>query len=273
MSAVDKLFAQLRERGEKAFIPFITAGDPNLQATSQLLKSLVDRGSHLCEVGIPYSDPIADGPVIQSSYTRVLKSGIGLEDIFQMLQQTAPALAAPVITMVSHAIIHRRGIANYVESAKQAHVSGLIVPDLPVEESSELQTICRDADMSLIQLITPNTPPDRVDQIIAATTGFIYYVSVVGITGERLKLPQEVLENVQSLRAKTDLPVCIGFGISTPDHIRMLAPVADGIIVGSAIVRRYGSTKVTSAGEKLDADSLKEVETYVESLTAALAAC
>ena len=273
MSAVDELFTQLRARGEKAFIPFITAGDPNLQATSQLLAALVAQGSHLCEVGIPYSDPSADGPVIQASYTRVLKSGIGLEDIFQMLQKTVPALAAPVVTMVSHSIIHRRGPANYVEAAKQAHVSGLIVPDLPVEESSELQAICRDADMSLIQLITPNTPPNRAEQIIAATTGFIYYVSVVGITGERQKLPQEILESVQSLQAKTSLPVCIGFGISTPDHIRMLAPVADGIIVGSAIVRRFGSTPIKADAAGMDPETLKEVEAYVKTLTAALAAC
>ncbi|MDG2409129.1 MAG: tryptophan synthase subunit alpha [Pirellulales bacterium] len=273
MSAVDELFTQLRERGEKAFIPFITAGDPNLQATSQLLTALVAQGSHLCEVGIPYSDPIADGPVIQASYTRVLNSGVGLDHIFEMLQQTVPSLAAPVVTMVSHAIIHRRGLAKYVAAAKQSHVSGLIVPDLPVEESSDLQAICSDADISLIQLITPNTPPDRVEQIVEATTGFIYYVSVVGITGERQKLPQEILESVQVLRTKTKLPVCIGFGISTPDHIRMLAPVADGIIVGSAIVRRYGSTIMKGGATGMDADALQEVEAYVKTLTATLAAC
>ena len=275
MSEVDTLFNRLRQRGEKAFIPFITAGDPNLRATSQLLSALVAHGSHLCEIGIPYSDPIADGPVIQASYTRVLNSGIGLDDIFQMLKQTAPALAAPMVTMVSHAIIHRRGLANYVSAAKEAHVSGLIVPDLPVEESGDLATICKAEDLSLIQLITPNTPPDRVERIIEATTGFIYYVSVVGITGERQTLPEETLESVQSLREKSDLPICIGFGISTPEHVRLLAPVADGIIVGSAIVRRYSGALPAAAGQdaEMDADAVREVAAYVETLTHALATC
>lgn len=271
MSAVDELFTKLQARGEKAFIPFITAGDPNLNATSQLLTTLVDQGCHLCEVGIPYSDPIADGPVIQASYTRALEAGVRLEDIFQMLEKTAPTLKAPVLTMVSHAIVHRRGPADYVASAQRAGVSGMIVPDLPVEESGELLAICRSADMSLIQLITPNTPPDRAEQIIAATSGFIYYVSVVGITGERQTLPEEIVKSVEDLRAKTSLPICVGFGISTPEHIRMLAPVADGIIVGSAIVKRFTST--AAAPSSVDSDALREVETYIATLTAALAAC
>lgn len=271
MSAVDTLFTELKARGEKAFIPFITAGDPNLQATSQLLGALVGQGAHMCEVGIPYSDPIADGPVIQASYTRVLEAGVRLEEIFQMLEQTTPTLGAPILTMVSHAIVHRRGVADYVESARNAGVAGLIVPDLPVEESAELRAICGSADMSLIQLITPNTPPDRAEQIIEATSGFIYYVSVVGITGERQTLPEQLVENVESLREKTSLPICIGFGISTPEHIRMLSPVADGVIVGSAIVKRFAQK--TACDSTNHSDALREVEAYIKTLTTTLAAC
>ncbi len=271
MSAVDDLFAQLKARGEKAFIPFITAGDPSLETTSRVLQSLVSQGAHMCEVGIPYSDPIADGPVIQASYTRVLEDGIRLEQILQMLRETTPSLKAPVLTMVSHAIVYRRGMGEYVEAAKEAGVAGLIVPDLPVEESDELQAICRSADMSLIQLITPNTPPARTEQIIAATSGFIYYVSVVGITGERQSLPNELVKNVESLRAKTSLPICIGFGISTPEHIRMLAPVADGIIVGSAIVKRL--SKASRSDSQDDSKALEEVDAYAKTLTSALASC
>jgi len=272
MSAVDTLFAKLKKNGSKAFIPFIAAGDPNLKATGEILSALVERGCHLCEVGIPYSDPIADGPVIQASYTRVLEAGIQLEDIFGMLKKTVPSLGAPVITMSSHAIIHRRGAENYIEMAKKSGISGLIVPDLPVEESGDLQAICRDADMSLIQLITPNTPPDRADRIVAAASGFIYYVSIVGITGERQNLPEKILESVGALRQKTDLPICIGFGVSTPDHIRMLAPVADGIIVGSAIVRRFAATP-TEGESGIDPKTLSDVMAYIETLTEALAAC
>ena len=240
-----------------------------------LMHAMVEAGADIIELGVPVSDPMADGPVIQASYTRVLNSGIGLDDIFKMLRETAPSLTAPVVTMVSHAIIHRRGLANYVSAAKEAHVSGLIVPDLPVEESGDLAAICKAEDVSLIQLITPNTPPDRVERIIEATTGFIYYVSVVGITGERQSLPEETLESVQSLREKSDLPICIGFGISTPEHVRLLAPVADGIIVGSAIVRRYSGALPVAAGKdaEMDADAVREVAAYVETLTHALAAC
>ena len=268
MSAVDRLFEELRTRGQKAFIPFITAGDPDLDFTSTLLKALVRQGSHLCEVGIPYSDPIADGPVIQESYTRALSAGVALSDIFEMLRQTTPELAAPVVTMVSHAIIYRQGLRKYVETAKQCGVAGLIVPDLPVEESGALQEICQEEDLSLIQLVTPNTPRDRALRIVAASSGFIYYVSVVGITGERKQLPEFLHENVGWLREQTDLPICIGFGISSPEHIRILAPIADGLIVGSAIVRRMAHD-----GEQSGSTVLQDVEEYVKTLIEATAGC
>jgi tryptophan synthase alpha chain len=265
MSAVDELFLKLKGSGQKAFMPFITAGDPDLDWTSRLLAALVRQGSHLCELGIPYSDPIADGPVIQASYTRALAGGVNLSDIFSMLERTTPELSAPLVTMVSHAIVYRQGLKQYVDRAKQSGVAGLIVPDLPVEESDELQEICRGEDLSLIQLVTPNTPRDRALQIAACSSGFIYYVSVVGITGERQQLPDELLDNVRWLRKHTELPICIGFGISSPEHIRMLSPVADGLIVGSAIVRR-----IAACGVQSHQTVLQELEDYVKSLVEAV---
>jgi tryptophan synthase alpha chain len=230
-------------------------------------------------VGIPYSDPIADGPVIQASYTRALDKKVKLAQILKMLGEVTGAststshrrdagatstLAAPVVTMVSYAIIYRHGLAKYVADAQAAGVAGAIVPDLLVEEAGELAAICQAADFSLIQLVTPTTPRERAVRIAQTSTGFLYYVSVTGITGERTELPPALLENVSWLRTKTDLPICIGFGISRPEHVKLLYPAADGLIVGSAIVRR-----VAEAASQPRPAVLKDVGEYAASLLAA----
>ena len=264
MSAIDDLFHKLRKENRKAFMPFLTAGDPDLDFTAAALAELVSRGSSLCEVGIPYSDPIADGPVIQASYSRALARRIKLVDILGMLSRVTPTLAAPVVTMVSYAIIYRHGLARYVADAQAAGVAGAIVPDLLVEESDELAAICRAADFSLIQLVTPTTSRERALRIARASSGFVYYVSVTGITGERNELPPDLLESVAWLRERTELPICIGFGISRPEHVRRLAPVADGLIVGSALVRR-----IADVGEKSREEVLRDLGEYAASLIAA----
>jgi tryptophan synthase alpha chain len=265
MTAIDQLFSNLRRDKRKALMPFITAGDPDLAFTAAVLKEVIGRGSHLCEVGIPYSDPIADGPVIQASYTRALAHRIKLADILETLDEVASHVNAPLVTMVSYAIVYRHGLQKYVDDAANHGLAGLIVPDLPVEESPQLAAICRKRDISLIQLVTPTTPRDRAIRIAETSDGFLYYVSVAGITGERTVLPPELVDNVGWLRTQTDLPICIGFGISQPEHVRLLAPVADGLIVGSAIVRRIGT-----AAEKPRDQVLREVGDYVAELLAAL---
>jgi len=265
MSAIDTLFGQLRASGRKALMPFLTAGDPDLGFTAKLIRTLAARGCHLFELGIPYSDPIADGPVIQASYTRALEGGIRLEAIFDMLGPLTGDVPTPIVTMVSYSIIHRHGLERYVARAKASGVAGAIVPDLPVEESGPLCDVCRREDFSLIQLVTPTTPRDRALWIAERTTGFIYYVSVTGITGERAALPVELVESVMWLRGQTELPICIGFGISRAEHVRMLAPVADGLIVGSAIVRR-----MAEAAQKPREKVLDEIDSYVAELLAAM---
>jgi tryptophan synthase alpha chain len=265
MSAIDKQFAQLRAAGRKAFMPFITAGDPDLDFTAAVIRELAARGANLCELGIPYSDPIADGPVIQASYTRALDKKIKLAGILKTLEKLTPGLTAPIVTMVSYAIIYRHGLEKYVTDAKASGVAGAIVPDLPVEEAGPLADICRRQDFSLIQLITPTTPRDRALKIAQQTTGFIYYVSITGITGERTALPRSILDSVAWLRSQTPLPICIGFGISRPEHVRMLSPVADGLIVGSAIVRR-----MSDADKKPRQEVLKEIGDYAAELMAAM---
>jgi tryptophan synthase alpha chain len=243
VNRIDTQFAQLKNEGRRALMPFVTAGDPDLSTTALLISELVRRGAHLVEVGIPYSDPIADGPVIAASYHRALEHGVKVAHIFQTLRMlraegSAGINEVPLVSMVSYAIVHRIGVDRYLNDAVTAGLDGLIVPDLPVEESAGLIEKAASRGLSLIQLITPTTPRERALQIARSTTGFVYYVSVAGITGERKGVPAELVETVSWLRSQTDLPICIGFGISDPDQVRQLAPVADGLIVGSAIVRR-----------------------------------
>jgi tryptophan synthase alpha chain len=265
MSAVDQVFRELKAAGRKAFMPFVTAGDPDLEFTAALLRELAGRGAHLCELGIPYSDPIADGPVIQASYTRALARKIRLDDILTTVRGVTADVKSPLLTMVSYATIHRRGPERYVADAQAAGVAGAIVPDLPVEEAQGLAKLCAPLGFSLVQLIAPTTSRERALRIAENTTGFIYYVSVTGITGERQELPAELLDSVAWLREQTPLPVCIGFGISQPEHVRRLAPVADGVIVGSAIVRR-----VAEAGDRPRAQVLAEIGDFVATLIQAL---
>ena len=230
-----------------------------------VLAELQRRACSLCEIGVPYSDPIADGKVIQASYTRALESEVTLADILAKIGQTAPQLSMPLVTMVSFAIVNRVGAEEYINAAKASGITGVTIPDLPVEESEALAEFCANADFSLIQLVAPTTPRERAIRIAKTSSGFLYYISVTGITGERQELPRELLDNVRWLKTQTDLPICIGFGISRPEHIRRLVPVADGLIVGSAIVRR-----IAEAETRPRLEVIKEVGDYVAGLVEAI---
>jgi tryptophan synthase alpha chain len=265
MTNIDTLFAQLRTSGKKALMPFVTAGDPDLQFTAEVIRELDRRGCTMCEVGVPYSDPIADGPVIQASYTRALEHKIKVKEILAMLAKVSGEVKMPLVTMISFAIIHRYGLERFVQDAKAAGVSGAIVPDLLVDEAEKFSAVCKAADFNLIQLVTPTTPRERALRIANSSSGFLYYVSIAGITGERTQLPADLVENVAWLKSQTKLPICIGFGISSAEHVKLLKPVSDGLIVGSAIVRR-----VAEAATRDRSEVLKEVGQYVTSLLAAL---
>jgi tryptophan synthase alpha chain len=271
MNRIDALFSRLRTEKRRALMPFVTAGDPDLATTALLIAELINRGAHLIEVGIPYSDPIADGPVIAASYHRALEREVKVAHIFQTLRTlraegSASFNETPLVSMVSYAIIHRLGTDRYLNDAATAGLDGLIVPDLPVEESAALMEKATRRGFKLIQLITPTTPRERAVQIARSTTGFVYYVSVAGITGERTGLPVDLVETVAWLRTQTDLPICIGFGISGPDQVRQLAPVADGLIVGSAIVRR-----LAEAINRPRAEVVREIGQFVGALAQVLA--
>jgi tryptophan synthase alpha chain len=243
MNPIDALFQRLRSEKRKAFIPFATAGDPSLEVTAAVVRKLAESGASLIEIGFPYSDPIADGPVIQGSYTRALDRGVRIDDIFACTRRLAadPALASraiPLVGMVSYSLVLRRGPEKFLDQAKAGGLSGVIVPDLPVEEAAELARQAAERDFKLIQLVTPTTPRERAAKIARLSTGFLYCVSATGITGERDRLPDQLLDNLRWLRQQTDLPLCVGYGISRPEHVRLLQGVADGVIVGSALVRR-----------------------------------
>jgi tryptophan synthase alpha chain len=264
MNPIDALFAKLRAEKRKAFIPFVGAGDPDLTATAALVRELARRGAGLVEIGFPYSDPIADGPVIQASYTRALAKGVRVEDVFRCVRDLGSA-GVPLVGMVSYSIVHRRGPESFLKQAHEAGFSGAIVPDLPIDEAEGMAKLAAARDFKLIHLVTPTTPRERAVQIAKLSTGFLYCVSTTGITGERDRLPAELVDQLAWLRKQTDLPLCVGFGISKPEHVTALREVADGVIVGSAIVRR-----VEQAASRPISEVVREVGELAQSLAGAL---
>ncbi|HZZ77439.1 MAG TPA: tryptophan synthase subunit alpha [Gemmataceae bacterium] len=272
MNPVDQTFARLKNEGRKAFVPFITAGDPDLATTARVIAEAARRGASLIEIGFPYSDPVADGKEIQASYTRALNAGATLDRVFDTVRGVAltPNLSpggrgepVPLVAMVSYSIVHRRGLASFVADAQAAGFSGAIVPDMPVDEADELAKIAAQHDFKLILLVTPATPPERAARIAKVSTGFLYCVSVIGITGERSELPAGLLDQMHWLRTQTSLPLCVGFGISKPEHVRRLRDAVDGVIVGSALVRKL-------AGDRPIDQRVRDFGDLVQELSAAL---
>jgi len=237
IAALEAMFAANRAAGRKAVAPFVTAGDPDLATSLAVLEAVGRTGASLCELGVPYSDPIADGPVIQASYTRALAAGITLEKVFELARAAAARVPMPILAMASYSLVFRRGIDRFVADALAAGLTGFVVPDLPVEESDDLDEACRGAGLALVRLVTPTTPPERAAAIAKKSTGFLYCVSVAGVTGARTELPPGLIDRVTWLRGQTDVPVLVGFGIASPEQVQAVCEVADGAIVGSALVR------------------------------------
>lgn len=252
---ISDTFARLKTAGRLAFMPFVTAGDPDMTTTQKLLADLSARKVDLIEVGFPYSDPIADGPVIQASYTRALGKKVTTRAIFDGVA-ALNGNTTPLVAMVSYAIVFRSGPGQFLKQARAAGFAGLIVPDLPGDEAGELFTLTREAGLDLIQLVAPTTPPERVREILKHCSGFVYCIAVSGTTGARDSIAPELLKQLKWLRSETTLPLCVGFGISQPKHLAPLKGLADGAIVGSAIVRKLQDV----ADGKLSADeAVREV--------------
>ena len=239
MISVSARFEELRARGQAALIPFITAGDPNLEATAKALRVLDQNGADLIELGVPYSDPLADGPVIQAAATRALQNGTTLEKVLDVVRAVAPELRSPIILFTYYNPILNIGVENFLRKIYDSGVRGLVVPDLPLEESHVLLEPAQKAGIEVILLIAPTSPPDRIAAIAEKSQGFIYVVSATGVTGVRTEVAKGVKITIEQLRVITDKPIAVGFGISQPEHAKQVIDWnADGAIVGSAMVKK-----------------------------------
>ena len=227
---------------KKAFIPFITAGDQGITTTEKYIRTMAKAGASLIEIGIPFSDPVAEGPVIQAASERALSTGITTDDIFEMVQRLrtgADALTIPLVFMTYMNPIYVYGVESFMKRCEEVGVQGVIVPDCPFEEKQVLGKQAKEHGVSVISLIAP-TSEQRIKDIAADAEGFVYCVSSLGVTGMRSDIKTDIASIVQQIRQYTDIPVAVGFGISTPDQAKAMAHVSDGAIVGSAIVKQIG---------------------------------
>ena len=245
MNRITAKFHTLRTEGTPAFIPFLCAGDPDMATTQALIEEFDRRGADVIELGVPFSDPVADGPVIQAAYTRALDAGTRLAHVFDMVARLRRTCEIPIVAMVSYSIVFKHGVAEFIDHAADAGFDGATIPDLPIEEAGEVAEAAAARDFCNVAFATPLTTPARRRLVVERTAGFIYYISVAGITGTRDSLADDMAANVAELKAMGDLPVAVGFGVSSPEQAREVARVADGVIVGSAIVKR-----IAACGEK-----------------------
>lgn len=253
MTSISDSFQTLRDRQQCALIPFITAGDPNLETTAEALRILDRNGADFIELGIPYSDPLADGPVIQAAATRALQKGTKLEQVLEMLQTVSPSLKAPIILFTYYNPILYRGIKSFLAQIATVGVQGLVVPDLPLEEAEELIQTAASFGIDVILLVAPTSPQDRIIAIARQSQGFIYLVSVTGVTGIRAQLQNRVKDLITDLRSVTDKPIGVGFGISDPEQAHQVREWgADAVIVGSAFVKRLAEGSPTEGLQALE---------------------
>jgi tryptophan synthase alpha chain len=238
MSRLADRFAALRARGEKALIPFVTAGDPDLATTEALVPALALAGADAIELGVPYSDPMAEGPTIQRASERALKSGTSLRKVLQLVERLRSRVEIPLVLMGYANNLLAMGEQEFATAAAAVGVDGLIAVDLPPEEGESLHGALRARGVDPILLAAPTTQPDRLEMLAKKTAGFLYFVSLTGTTGARSALSASLEREVRAVRAVSDVPVCVGFGVSTPEHAARIAAFADGVVVGSALVDR-----------------------------------
>jgi len=259
-------FQTLRKQRRKALIAFITAGHPDLEATVHLVPALEQAGADIIEIGIPFSDPIADGPTIQDSSCQALRHNLTLGKIWAAVKRIRRISQVPIALMTYYNPVYHYGEKMFLERSRLAGVDGIIVPDLTLEEAQAFRTLARAKRIATIFFVSPATPLKRVRSIAAATTGFVYYISLTGVTGARSHLPADLINRIKKVRqhaSKASKPVCVGFGISQPKQVRQIARVADGVIVGSAIIteiNRHRSRK----------DMVPRVARFVKTLARAL---
>ena len=263
MGRIHSTFLQLRAKNQKALIPYIMAGDPSLEMTEALVFEIERAGADIVELGVPFSDPIADGPVIQGAAQRSLQAGTSLKKIFRLVQTLRSHTQIPLILMCYYNSILAFGEKEFCRAAVEAEVDGVIVPDLPVEEGSDFRTMAKTLGLDVVLLLAPTSPAERVGKVVKASTGFVYYVSLTGVTGAQLLQVRDIGKKVREIQHSSQLPVAVGFGISSPSVAAAVASIADGVIVGSALVKIIASPAVRSA-------LLKDVGTFVRDLKQAV---
>lgn len=244
----------------KAFIGFITAGDPDLDTTKEIILQMEQAGCDLVEIGIPFSDPIAEGPVIQNANIRALKNKVTTDDVFAAVNDIKDTVHIPMVFMTYLNVLFKYGYDRFLQNAANAGICGVIIPDLPYEEKDELQSVAKNYGVQVVSLIAP-TSEERIKTIAADAEGFVYAVSSLGVTGVRSEIKTDLESITAAIKAATDVPVAIGFGINTPEQAKHYSSIADGVIVGSAIVKII---------EKYGKDSPEKVFDYVKSMKDAM---
>ena len=237
MGRIEEKFNSLKKNGRKAFIAYLTAGDPDLATTAELIPALEAAGVDIIEIGVPFSDPTADGPVIQAASQRALQKGTTLGKILKVIGSLRRFSGVPIVLFGYYNPILSYGPEQFARDATAAGVDGIRVVDLPPEEADELRRFTDPAGLAFITLVAPTTDPVRAGNILRRATGFVYYISVTGVTGTAVPSPDDVRRDVEKLRGATTLPIAVGFGISTPEQAAAIAPLADGVVIGSALVR------------------------------------
>lgn len=237
MNRIEKKFKELKKRHEKAFIAFIMAGDPTIGVTKKLIFELQAKGADIIELGVPFSDPLADGPTIQRASERALKKKVNIDLVCGLVKSVRLKTDIPIAFLTYYNLIHHYGLERFVQKAKSSGVDGVIIPDLPPEESQRLRRIAKKKNFSMVHLAAPTSSKKRLKKIADASTGFIYYVSLTGTTGVRKKLPKEIFSSLKKIKRITKKPVCVGFGISRGEQIKAISRTSDGVIVGSAIIK------------------------------------
>jgi tryptophan synthase alpha chain len=267
MNNIDLMFSRLKKKKEVALIPFITTGDPDITTTEALILEMDQQGADLIELGLPFSDPLADGPTIQASSQRALLNNINIKDLLRLVKKVRKKTNIPLVLMGYYNPILQYGLPDFAKDASVCGLDGTIIPDLPLEEAGAWIAIARSRGLANILLVAPNTPVHRVRKIALATQGFLYYISVTGITGARNQLPHELAQGLNEIRKVTTKPVAVGFGISTPHQVSMLSASTDGIIVGSAIVRLIENHTINKDNNlKAGPELVKEVGKFVGEL-------
>lgn len=261
---INSCFARLKEQKRSAFIPFIMGGDPDITRSTQLLMALPDAGADIIELGIPFSDPMADGPVIQEAAQRALAAGTTLKAVLTMVKQFRSAYPdVPLILMGYYNPIYQYGNERFAEDAFDAGIDGLIIVDLPPEESAELTEYLDKKDIALVQLIAPTSLGNRLPTLLRHAKGYLYYVSVAGVTGSQNLNIMQLEKDLVALRKHTDLPISVGFGVKTPEHVAEIAPLCEGVIVGSAIV-----DQIARHSNKDSNDFINKISMFITALSA-----